>query len=73
MIVPVETPGPTDADVIARSLRDPAAFGDLFSRHHAVIHRYLRRRFPAGSRIARARDQIAVSLSLDTTDHEVSP
>lgn len=34
----------TDADVIARSLRDPAAFEAVFSRHFSVIFRYLRRR-----------------------------
>lgn len=34
----------TDAEAIARSLRQPAAFEDVFARHFAAIFRYLRRR-----------------------------
>ena len=30
----------TDHDVIARSLREPAAFADLFDRHAATVYRY---------------------------------
>lgn len=38
---------PTDAQIVARSLSDPAAFTAIFDRHHDTIHRYLLRRFPA--------------------------
>ena len=34
----------TDSDVIARSRDDPSAFGILFDRHAASIHRYVARR-----------------------------
>lgn len=34
---------PTDADLLARSRRDAAAFGELYRRHAAAIHRYHRR------------------------------
>jgi RNA polymerase sigma factor (sigma-70 family) len=34
----------TDAELINASLSDPPAFGALFDRHFAAIHRYLRRR-----------------------------
>ena len=33
-----------DAEVIARSHEQPAAFEAIFERHFAVVHRYLRRR-----------------------------
>ena len=36
----------SDADVIARSLTDPEAFGLIFERYFDELHRYLRRRFP---------------------------
>jgi hypothetical protein len=32
---------PTDADVIARAQREPAAFAAIFDRHHEAIHAYL--------------------------------
>lgn len=35
---------PSDADVIAASLDDPARFGSIFDRHATVLHRYLVRR-----------------------------
>lgn len=34
----------TDSEIIARSRDDPAAFGVLFDRHAASIHRYVARR-----------------------------
>lgn len=37
-------PEVADAEVIAASLADPAAFGELFDRHATVLHRYLVRR-----------------------------
>ena len=42
---PIETKGgSSDADVIARSLSVPDAFGVLFDRHFDAVHRYLARR-----------------------------
>jgi RNA polymerase sigma factor (sigma-70 family) len=38
------SPGQPDAELIARSRSDPAAFGGVFDRHHAELYRYLRRR-----------------------------
>jgi RNA polymerase sigma factor (sigma-70 family) len=35
---------PTDAELIAASLAEPARFADLFDRHFDAIHRYVRRR-----------------------------
>jgi RNA polymerase sigma factor (sigma-70 family) len=37
-----------DAELIARSRSDPAAFADIFDRHHAELYRYLRRRVGGG-------------------------
>ena len=37
-----------DAELIARSRSDPAAFAGIFDRHHAELYRYLRRRVGAG-------------------------
>lgn len=37
----------TDADAIAASLADPAAFGAIFDRHGTTLHRYLVRRVGA--------------------------
>ena len=34
----------TDAAAIAASLESPAAFADVFERHHGSVHRYLARR-----------------------------
>jgi RNA polymerase sigma factor (sigma-70 family) len=36
--------GPTDADLIARSVLEPELFAELFDRHAAAVHRYLGRR-----------------------------
>lgn len=47
----------SDAEVIARAQRDPAAFGAIFDRHYDAIHRYLRRRLDA---------QIAEELAAET-------
>lgn len=35
---------PADAELIARSVADPAEFAPLFDRHAATVHRYLGRR-----------------------------
>ncbi|WP_346620856.1 RNA polymerase sigma factor [Blastococcus montanus] len=35
---------PSDAELIARSVDDPAEFAPLFDRHAATVHRYLGRR-----------------------------
>jgi RNA polymerase sigma-70 factor (ECF subfamily) len=37
------TTSQTDADLVARSRDDPAAFAELYRRHAAAIHRYHRR------------------------------
>jgi RNA polymerase sigma factor (sigma-70 family) len=34
----------SDADLIARSLREPEAFAAIFDRHHESVHGFLRRR-----------------------------
>lgn len=39
---------PTDAELIAVSLTDPARFALIFDRHYDVIHRYLARRLGHG-------------------------
>jgi len=39
-----QAPRPSDATAIARSLESPAAFADVFERHHPAIHRHLARR-----------------------------
>jgi RNA polymerase sigma factor (sigma-70 family) len=38
---------PSDAELIARARREPAAFAPIFDRHYAAIHSYLRRRLDA--------------------------
>lgn len=38
----------SDSEVIGASLADPKAFGEIFERHFAAIHGYLRRRFDDG-------------------------
>jgi RNA polymerase sigma factor (sigma-70 family) len=38
----------SDDDVLARSLVDPGAFGDLFDRHARVVHAYVGRRLGDG-------------------------
>jgi RNA polymerase sigma factor (sigma-70 family) len=38
---------PSDANVIARARREPAAFAAIFDRHYDAIHGYLRRRLDA--------------------------
>jgi RNA polymerase sigma factor (sigma-70 family) len=37
-----------DAELIARSRSEPAAFAGVFDRHHAELYRYLRRRVDSG-------------------------
>jgi DNA-directed RNA polymerase specialized sigma24 family protein len=39
--------GHTDADVIARSRREPEGFAEIFDRHYAEIHGFLARRLGA--------------------------
>ena len=41
-------PGQPDAELIARSRSDPAAFAGVFDRHHGELYRYLRRRVDRG-------------------------
>lgn len=41
-------PTPTDAEVIAASLTDPARFGEIFTRHHDAVYRFASRRVGAG-------------------------
>ena len=48
---------PTDAQVIAISLHEPAEFAEVYNRHAAVIHRYLLRRLGA---------EVAEDLTADT-------
>jgi RNA polymerase sigma factor (sigma-70 family) len=38
---------PSDANVIVRARREPAAFAAIFDRHYDAIHGYLRRRLDA--------------------------
>lgn len=40
----VMPPEQTDAEVIAASLTEPAAFGAIFDRHYAAVHRFAERR-----------------------------
>jgi RNA polymerase sigma factor (sigma-70 family) len=40
----VQPDDPSDAMAIAASLDAPSAFGAVFERHHAAVHRYLARR-----------------------------
>ena len=42
------SPGQPDAELIARSRSEPAAFAAVFDRHHAELYRYLRRRVDSG-------------------------
>ena len=37
-------PTPTDAEVIAASLDDPSRFGEIFTRHHDAVYRFVSRR-----------------------------
>lgn len=39
-----QDPDPSDADLIARSLRVSEAFADVFDRHHAAVHAFAARR-----------------------------
>jgi RNA polymerase sigma-70 factor, ECF subfamily len=41
---------PSDAECVARSLREPKAFEPVFDRHYGAVHRYLHRR--AGRELA---------------------
>ena len=50
MTVADATHAPSDAQVIARALTDPAAFATIFDRHHDAIHGFLRRRLDAAMR-----------------------
>jgi RNA polymerase sigma factor (sigma-70 family) len=43
-LVPTPSRTSDDAAAIARSLRDPEAFADVFDRHYAFVHRYIARR-----------------------------
>ena len=37
---PSSPPGPTDAAIVARSLREPSAFAVIFDRHWPALHAY---------------------------------
>ncbi len=41
---PVPPTFPTDAELMLRSVAEPACFAALFDRHAASVHRYLGRR-----------------------------
>ena len=43
-LVPTSSRTSDDAAAIARSLRDPEAFAEVFDRHFAFVHRYIARR-----------------------------
>jgi len=43
-LVPTPSRASEDAAAIARSLRDPEAFAEVFDRHFAFVHRYIARR-----------------------------
>jgi RNA polymerase sigma factor (sigma-70 family) len=60
------TSSEADADVVERSLTDPAAFAFVFHRHFVAVHRYLHRR--AGRDIA---DELAAEtfkIALETRE-----
>jgi RNA polymerase sigma-70 factor, ECF subfamily len=43
-LVPASSRGSDDGAAIARSLRDPEAFAEVFDRHYVFVHRYIARR-----------------------------
>jgi|SRR5579863_1444366 len=43
-LVPTPSRTSDDAAAIARSLREPEAFAEVFDRHYAFVHRYIARR-----------------------------
>ncbi|MBL7501311.1 sigma-70 family RNA polymerase sigma factor [Frankia sp. CNm7] len=59
--------GPTDAQVVARSVGAPADFAALFDRHAPAIHRYLARR--AGPQVA---DDLVASTFLVAFERRAS-
>jgi RNA polymerase sigma-70 factor (ECF subfamily) len=64
---------PTDAEAIARSLKDPQAFEVVFHRHFAAIHRYLVRRVGAELAQELAAETFTVAFSRRHTFHRGSP
>jgi RNA polymerase sigma-70 factor (ECF subfamily) len=54
----------SDAAVIATSVADASAFGEIFDRHFAEIHRYLGRRVGAGLADEIAAETFAVAFRL---------
>lgn len=68
------SPGQPDAELIARSRSDPAAFAGVFDRHHADLYRYLRRRVDSGLAADLAAETFAIAFarrgaySADTKD-----
>ena len=54
----------TDAEIIAASLEDGAAFGEIFERHHLAIYRFLERRTDDSSAGDLAADVFAKAFSL---------
>ena len=68
------SPGQPDAELIARSRSEPAAFAGVFDRHHAQLYRYLRRRVDSGLAADLAAETFVVAFarraaySADTPD-----
>src|SRR5947209_18264367 len=47
----------TDAELVRRARRDPSAFGELYNRHAASLHAFVRSKAP---------DAVAVELTAET-------
>ncbi len=54
----------TDAEIIAESLEDGAAFGEIFERHHDSIFRYVARRVDTSTAGDLAADVFVIAFSL---------
>ena len=62
-LLQAEQPELSDATAIAASLETPAAFGRVFERHHAAVHRYLARRLGADLADELAAEAFAVAFA----------
>lgn len=62
-LLQAEQPELSDATAIAASLETPAAFGHVFERHHAAVHRYLARRLGADMADELAAEAFAVAFA----------
>jgi len=67
-VVIAEWKGLTDAEAIERSLSDPEAFGVVFERHVAFLHRFARVRVGDGD----AGDLVASTFAIETPSLLVS-